>query len=158
MDAGMPPLPPHVPSYMQAAVSCAFEVGPRYGVPVNLVIAVAEVEGARPHTVKKNSDGSLDVGRMQINSIHFDDLAQYGITPQHLMEPGCYPVELATWMIARHMQGCKADLWTCVARYHSKTPQNNIEYQRKLIPAAARWSQWVRQHFPAATEFRKTKE
>ena len=152
MDA-LPPLPPSVPAYMQVAVSCAFDVGPKYGVPVNVVMAVAEVEGAKPNTVSRNRDGSVDVGRMQVNSVHFDQLAQHGITPGHLMEPGCYPVELATWMIARHMQACKSDLWTCVSRYHSKEPRDNAAYRSKLVPAAARWAFWVRKNFPAAKEF-----
>lgn len=148
MFDALPPLPPDTPVYMQEAVACAIEIAPKYGVPANVVMAVAEVEGAPPQTIRVNQNGSFDVGRMQINSVHFDMLSAYGITPQHLMASDCYPVELATWMIARHMQGCPHDLWTCVARYHSKTPPNNLVYRQKLLPAAMRWASWIQQYYP----------
>ena len=137
-----------VPVRMQDAVVCAVEVAPRYALPLNVLLAVIEVEGGKPNSYSVNTDGSFDYGTMQINSVHLSGLAQYGITASHLMSSGCYPVELGAWMIARHLQGCSTEYWSCVARYHSKTPTKNSIYRAKVIRSADKWGAWIKRVFP----------
>lgn len=41
----------------------------------------------RPDALNKNTNGSIDYGLMQINSIHLSTLSRYGIGRDTLMEP-----------------------------------------------------------------------
>lgn len=41
----------------------------------------------RPEALNKNTNGSVDYGLMQINSIHLPTLSRYGIGRDTLMEP-----------------------------------------------------------------------
>jgi len=142
-----------LPPMWQETIVCAIDAATRHGVPLNVVLAVAEVEGGRPGMARVNNDGSVDYGRMQINSRHLQDLGAYGITAESLMQPGCYSVDLGTWIIANHIRLCRDDeFWFCVAKYHSKTPSVNARYRTKLLPAAAKWAAWVKQRM-SAVEF-----
>ena len=145
-----------LPPQMQQTVVCAMEASHEYSVPLNAVLAVAEQEGGKPGMAKRNRNGSYDYGVMQINSTHLEEFGKYGITRAHLMHDGCYPVQLATWMIQQHLNSCNAEFWTCVARYHSKTPSLNAVYRAKILPKAAKWSNWIKQSFPNARVIRAT--
>jgi hypothetical protein len=137
-----------LPPVWQETVQCVLEAAPRHGVPANIVLAIAELEGGAPYTWGWNRDGSIDYGRMRINSVHLAEFGRYGISPVHLVEPGCYPIDLATWMIGRHLMQCRGDVWQCAANYNSKTPGKNAIYRAKLIPAAGRWARWLWEHYP----------
>ncbi len=133
----------------QETMVCAVEAASKHGVPLNVVLAVAEVENGRDGMARVNEDGSVDYGRMQINSRQLQDLGQYGITGESLMQPGCFCIDLATWILGNHIRRCGGgDFWFCVAKYHSKTPAVNVAYQARLLPAASKWARWVKERMP----------
>ena len=69
-----------------AQANCWQLAASRYHVDPLLLYAIAKVEsGLNPTARNVNSDGSRDIGLMQINSRHLPTLAQYGITEQHLI-------------------------------------------------------------------------
>lgn len=141
-------MPVDLPPLEQERVLCSIGAAIRYGIPANLVLAVAEQEGGRPGQVVRNTNGSLDVGAMQFNTTYLRDLARYGITPAHVAAAGCYPYELAAWRLRGHLRDDTGDLWTRAANYHSRTPQYNRRYRAQLIQRAGRWGRWLDQHFP----------
>ncbi len=64
------------------------EYGTLFGVPPQLLWAIAKVESNfNPSAIAQNSDGTIDVGIMQINSIHFKKLEkEYGIKQSSLLD------------------------------------------------------------------------
>jgi hypothetical protein len=84
---------------------------------------------------------------MQFNSNYLLELSVYGITSKDVAQAGCYPYELATWRLRKHILHDKGDLWTNAANYHSRTPKYNTIYRHKLKTAARRWAEWLTQHF-----------
>lgn len=79
---------PNQPASSLAADQCLLPAAQRHGVNPQILRAILQVEsGMRPHVVSRNRNGSIDVGMAQINSIHFRELAQWGITPERLLDP-----------------------------------------------------------------------
>lgn len=113
----------------------------RHGVNPFILRAILQVEsGMRPHVVSRNRNGSIDVGMAQINSIHFRELAQWGITPERLLDP-CVATHVAAWHLKRVMQQ-HGNTWFGIAAYHSVTPVHNQRYQALLRQELVRTGVW----------------
>mgnify|MGYP000738765902 CR=1 FL=1 len=70
------------------ALACWDEAAQRYGVPAELLYAVARAESnLNPKAINRSHlqrTGSYDIGLMQINSAHLRTLARYGIQESDL--------------------------------------------------------------------------
>lgn len=132
-----------IPSLLQERVVCSVTAARQYGLPEVAVLAVAEQEGGRPGIAVRNTNGSFDLGALQLNTAYVRTLSRYGIRYEDVQLAGCYPYQLAAWRIRRHVQYDRGDFWTRVANYHSKTPVFNIRYRAKLIQRASRWQRWL---------------
>jgi hypothetical protein len=138
--------PPHTP-YFEERIVCSMAMAIRYDVPANLVLAVAEIENGRPGQWVTNDNGTHDVGPMQFNTAYLHELNRFGIKPDDVAAKGCYPYELATWRLKGHLVRDEGDLWTRAANYHSRTPEHNRVYRRKLMAAASKWAGWITERF-----------
>lgn len=143
MIDGLPPMPPQ----QHEMVMCSIGAGLSYGVPVNVMLAVAEQESGKPGQWVRNTNGTYDVGTMQFNTTYLRELQRYGITPQAVAQPGCYPYQLAAWRLRGHLKNDQGDIWTRAANYHSRTPQYNASYRYQLLRRAQVWTQWLNTHF-----------
>lgn len=131
----------------QERVVCSIAAAVKYEVPANIVLAVAEKENGKAGQWVRYANGAVDVGPMQFSTGYLRDLARYGITPKDVAARGCYPYELATWRLRRHIRYDQGDLWTKVANYHSRTPRFNAVYRADLIRRAVKWADWLDMHF-----------
>lgn len=123
-------------SGMACAQTCWEQASARYGVNPHILVAIAKHEsGLNPGAVRRNNDGTMDRGIMQINSIHLPELRRYGITERHLLDP-CVNVHIGAWLLSRHIARF-GNTWQAVGAYHSKTPSLNRAYAlriwRKLV-------------------------
>ena len=81
----------------------------RFGVPAQLLRAIAEVESAgQPDAINRThlaETGTYDIGLMQVNSGHLPALSRLGISEAHLKEP-CTNLQVGAWIlnqqISRH--------------------------------------------------------
>jgi soluble lytic murein transglycosylase-like protein len=80
--------------------------------------------------VGRNVNASVDVGMFQINSIHFSDLANYGISPSALLDP-CINAYVGAWIYARQVQAF-GNTWYAVGAYHSRNPALGAPYARDI--------------------------
>jgi hypothetical protein len=145
------PALPEMPPQQQEMVVCSIGAGLAYGVPVNIVLAVAEQEGGQPGQWVRNTNGTYDVGPMQFNTTYLHQLAQYGITPQSVAQSGCYPYRLAAWRLRGHLKNDFGDIWTRAANYHSRTPQYNARYRYDIRRKADAWGKWLTMHYATHT-------
>ena len=130
-------------------VTCSIAAALKFGIPANIMLAVAEIEGGRPGQRSRNRNGSFDVGPMQFNTRYLEHLEHlYGITAADVAAAGCYPYELAAWRLRKHLELDAGDPWTRAANYHSRSPAENGKYRRKLIEKAAAWARWLAARFP----------
>jgi len=132
-----------LPPAMQERIVCSISAAAQYGIPANVMLAVAERENGRPGLARRNSNGTDDLGAMQLNTAYIASLRRYGITPADALAPGCYSYNLAAWRIRGHIAHDKGDLWTRAANYHSYTPAKNQIYRASLIESAQRWQGWL---------------
>ncbi|WP_428299782.1 lytic transglycosylase domain-containing protein [Hydrogenophaga sp.] len=116
---------------------CVSAASLRHGVNPDLLRAILQVEsGLQAHPVRRNANGSIDVGIAQINSIHFPELRRHGVEWPHLLQP-CVGIHVAAWhlknQILRH-----GNTWFAVGAYHSVTPAHNRAYQDRVVRALKR--------------------
>ncbi|PTR35432.1 hypothetical protein C8J98_101698 [Luteibacter sp. OK325] len=139
---------PDIPAHRQEMVSCSLGAALAYDIPANLLLAIAEKESGKPGQWVRNENGTFDVGSLQFNTAYLRELNRFGITPEDVAVPGCYPFMLAAWRIRGHLRNDHGDIWTRASNYHSRTPRYNTRYRADLIRRATRWTTWLDSHFP----------
>lgn len=99
-----------------------------HGVNAEVLRAILKVESSfRADVVSRNTNGTIDVGIAQINSLHFAKLRQYKISPSDLLDP-CVGTYVAAWHLARQT-AAYGNTWFAIGAYHSATPVHNTRYQ-----------------------------
>jgi len=117
--------------------ACVGRIAAHYGVELRLVQAILRVEGGRVGMRSRNTNGSYDLGPMQINTIWLPQLRARGIEERDLVYDYCANVAVGTWILARELHRAQADpntpeFWQAVGRYHSRTPRHNVRYAVKV--------------------------
>lgn len=110
--------------------ACVMKASEGFGVPLAVILGVMVTEGGKVGRYSVNTNGTRDLGPMQINTIWLPKLAQYGITEQMLLHDGCLNVMTGTWILRGHL--AKNPLWDAIGAYHSKTPHLKSKYQWKV--------------------------
>jgi soluble lytic murein transglycosylase-like protein len=124
----------------RAHASC-FEDAARYQKVNPLILrAIAWQESHnKSDALHINTNGSIDYGLMQINSVHLQQLSHYGITSETLMQP-CKNVYIAAWHLRQQMNKY-GNTWAAVGAYHSETPALRDKYARQIIAILTGWNQ-----------------
>ena len=86
------------------ALNCWAAAAHRYDLPVELLYAIGQVEsGHKIAAVGTNTNGSRDLGVMQINSNWLPMLNRYGITEQDLLTKPCTNIQVGAWILAQEV-------------------------------------------------------
>lgn len=116
---------------------CIDDASVMYQVNPIVMRTIAENESSfNPNAYNKNSNGTVDVGLHQINSVHFKELAKYGIQPNDLWDP-CINSQVAAYRL-RKMMNKYGNTWTAVGAYHSETPRLRDKYAEIIKTAIKR--------------------
>ncbi|CAD7741154.1 hypothetical protein LMG31884_47350 (plasmid) [Xanthomonas hydrangeae] len=129
---------------LQQRAACVSAAAERYAVSAPLVYAIIRTEGGKTgRTSGRNRNGSVDLGLMQVNEIHLPELARLRITREMVIYNECLNIFVGTFILSRELNNNKADFWTNVGAYNSRTACEkfyalgkdcpNIEYQKKVI-------------------------
>ncbi|MEA1063815.1 lytic transglycosylase domain-containing protein [Erwinia sp. HR93] len=113
-------------------MGCFQLAGEEFHIEPRVIYAIAVVEsGLRADAININKNSSIDIGLMQINTVHQNELASTGITITELLEP-CKNVIVGSWLLRRNINLMGGDVWKGVGLYHSATPRFNTEYIAKV--------------------------
>lgn len=113
---------------MAAEEDCWTQAGARYGVSPAVLVAISRTESnVNPRAINRNSDGSLDIGLMQVNSQWWPTLAKFGIRPEHLWD-ACTSIHVGAWILANNLR--RADFWTAVGAYNAGWKPEREERRR----------------------------
>ena len=128
-----------------AADDCFNEAAAYQGVNPWVLRAVAWFESkGDPDAIHQNANGSIDVGQLQINSIHFGDLAREGVPHRALTDP-CVNVYVAAWLLKQKMVKY-GNTWRAIGAYHSETPKQRDAYARSIQQVLVGWGQLPSAH------------
>ncbi len=123
-------------------VACMALVASLYSLPPRVLPAIHAVEGGAPGTVHLNTDGSEDLGVMQVNTRWLPVLSRYTGTPeavvrQSLLGRACYNIAAGGLILRSYLNETGGDLMRAVGDYHSHTPPLNQAYQAKVLQSAS---------------------
>ena len=122
------------------ADDCFEQAGAYQGVNPLVLRAVAWRESkGDAAAVNHNANGSIDVGQLQINSIHFPDLARNGIPRRALADP-CVNVFVAAWLLKQKMVKY-GNTWQAIGAYHSESPKHRDAYARSIQQILVSWGE-----------------
>ncbi|WP_224558171.1 lytic transglycosylase domain-containing protein [Pectobacterium versatile] len=108
--------------------------------PLLIKAIIWQESGNRQHAITKNKNNTIDVGLMQINSIHFKELSSIGISEKTLRENSCANVFSGTWILHKTIQR-HGYTWDGIGNYHSSTPHHHDKYIKKIISIIAHKNQ-----------------
>lgn len=125
--------------YEPVMVQCFSEETSRQGISPLLAISVMAHENGRVGAISRNTDGSYDMGPMQINSIHLPELAKItGLRPDQvraqIINDPCANLSVGVWLLRRAINR-EGAVWKGVAAYHSRTPSKGAAYAWKINAA-----------------------
>ncbi len=121
--------------------ACWEQAALKYGVNVHLLHAIAKTESSlNPTAVNRaNSNGTYDVGLMQINSSWLPKLRQFGIAEQDLYQP-CVSIDVGAWILAHNIRQF-GNTWAAVGAYNTPNPTRGLQYAHRVyrnLPPALR--------------------
>jgi len=122
------------------AQDCFEQAGTYQGVNPSVLRAIAWFESkGDPAAVNRNANGSIDVGQLQINSVHFNDLARHGV-PSRALTDSCVNVFVAAWLLKQKMVR-HGNTWRAIGAYHSESPGQRDAYARSIQRILVAWGE-----------------
>lgn len=121
--------------------ACAVDIAAHYEVPYELVQAVAQVESNQknPGRVGPNSDGTYDLGVMQVNTWWLERTGPYsisaiGITEQELLTNDCTNIAVGVWVLKQDLNRY-GNVRAALSAYNTGKPNSNVglAYAEKVI-------------------------
>lgn len=133
-----------------AHATCWNEAARRYGIPADLLRAVAQVESNFDATAEnRNRNGSGDTGLMQINSTWQPTLAHYGIHEADLYQP-CTNLLVGAWILAGNIARLGWN-WDAIGAYNAGC-KNLSQSRCDALRNRYAWRVWRAWRTPATTK------
>ncbi|MBR8403158.1 transglycosylase SLT domain-containing protein [Burkholderia cenocepacia] len=117
-----------------ARADCLDDAAAFQHVSVSLMRGIAQVEsGMNPNAVNTNTNGTVDIGLMQINSTWLPTLAREGITRESLFD-ACTNAYVGAWILSQNIHQLGPN-WNAIGAYNSASPDKRLAYARKVYDA-----------------------
>lgn len=122
---------------------CMAHVALALHLPPRVLPAIQAVEGGFVGSVSHNTDGSDDLGVMQVNTQWVAPLSRFWRVPseevrRQLVFNPCFNITAAGLIMQYYMHETHNDLFRAVGDYHSHTPALHDEYLARVLAAARR--------------------
>ncbi|MFN8771010.1 MAG: lytic transglycosylase domain-containing protein [Neisseriaceae bacterium] len=109
---------------------CFIDAAKQYNVPYEILTAIAYVESRFKSVMgRTNTNGTYDIGVMQINSHWLPSLALLGINEKMLLENPCQNIYMGAWVLAHNFKTYGYN-WTAIQRYNG--PSSDLPYAKKV--------------------------
>lgn len=121
---------------------CFVSASHRFKLPPESLLSLAMVEGGKIGSRSPNTNGSFDLGIMQVNTVWLKSaspLAPY-LNDTLLANDVCTNIHAAAWILASNVKKSGGDLWRAVGMYHHPTndkfAQQYIQKVNNKLPLA----------------------
>lgn len=112
-------------------VGCFYASSRKYGVPVELLMAIAQTESSFNHRVTGKLGHGTDHGLMQINDYWVPKLRKrFNISLNDIYEP-CTNIDIAAWILAHNFVQF-GYTWRAVGAYNAVTEWKRVRYIHKV--------------------------
>ena len=120
-----------VPAQANLSLSCIRQAADRCGVPLAALLGILATEGGQPGLALSNTNGTGDMGPVQVHTGHREDLLEAGWRPEDVLGDACVNAQAAAWLLRKEM-GRSRSLWEALGAYHSRTPKFHNAYVGRL--------------------------
>jgi hypothetical protein len=122
-------------------LACMAAAAAFYHLPPRVLPSIQAVEGGRPALVQVNTNGTADLGVMQINTIWVEPLARYAhmtgpVVIDRLLHDPCFNIAASAAIMRVYLGEARGNLMVAIGYYHSHTPSLSAAYQEKVLAAA----------------------
>jgi hypothetical protein len=123
-------------------LACMALVAHIYALPPRVLPSIQAVEGGRPGMVRPDTNGTADLGVMQINTSWLPAFQGYTHLPldvvrDRLTNRPCFNIAAAGAIMRTYLNETGGDLLRAVGDYHSHTAILNQHYQSQVLRAAS---------------------
>jgi soluble lytic murein transglycosylase-like protein len=123
-------------------LACMALVASIYHLPPRVLSSIQAIEGGWPGAVIRNTNGSEDLGVMQVNTLWIGPLVRYTGLPapvvrQKLITLPCFNIAAAGAILRDYLDEANGDLMQAIGYYHSHWPALGLPYQVRVRNAAA---------------------
>jgi len=117
--------------------ACMMLASQTHNVPPAVLAGIYQAEGGKVGQQVKNTNGSFDLGPMQINTIWLPELAKkWGVNSdtahQWIRDDACTNVGVAAWILRGHLNETHS-LSKALEHYHSRTPKYGKKYKKRVL-------------------------
>lgn len=124
-------------------LTCMTLVAQLYHLPPHALPSIQAVEGGNAGAISKNTNGTEDLGVMQINTIWVPAVARAtGATEaaarMALVTSPCFNIRVAGAILRQYLNESGQNLMRAVGYYHSHTPAQNMRYKMLVLRSAER--------------------
>jgi len=117
--------------------ACLMLASQTYSVPPAVMVGIYKAEGGKVGQEVANTNGSHDLGPMQINTIWLPELAEkWGVSEatarRWVRDDACTNVGVSAWILKGHLNET-GDLAQAISHYHSRTPRHGSRYKKRVI-------------------------
>lgn len=129
--------------------TCIFTAAQTYSVPPTVLLAILHVEGGRVGMASPNTNGSYDLGPMQINTLWLKPLSKHWRVSEKaamrlVRDNACINIGVGAWILRKKVLEANGSLAGGIMRYHSATPGIGDRYREKVFKALKKY-QFIRQ-------------
>jgi hypothetical protein len=122
-------------------LACMAAAAAFYHLPPRVLPSIQAVEGGRPGLIQPNSNGTADLGLMQVNTIWVKPLARYARMTEktvldRLIDDPCFNIAASAAIMRLYMAEAHGNLMLAIGYYNSHTPILGSAYQKKVLAAA----------------------
>ena len=134
---------------------CLTAAGSIYNEPPSILVILLNVEGGRLGAVSPNTNGTVDIGPMQVNDIWVPKVAAHWQTDVKsaylaLRDNFCANAKAGAWILRRGLDEAHGDFWEGVGIYHSHDPDHKLTYLSSVLKQAIRLQDRARAAQPDA--------
>ena len=109
-----------------------------YRLPPAMLVILLNVEGGSLGRVSPNTNGTVDIGPIQVNQIWLPEIAAHWSTTisdayKALRDNFCANVEAGSWILRRDLDEARDNFWEGIGYYHSHTPEHKSRYLRDVL-------------------------
>ena len=122
-------------------LTCMVAAAAFYHLPPRVLPSIQAVEGGRVGMIHANTNGTADLGVMQVNTTWIQPLARVARlsvdqVAYRLVYDGCFNVAAAAAIMRVYLTEARGNLMTAIGHYHSHTPALSQAYQERVLDAA----------------------